>query len=171
MNNTTANLVNSTINQTANQTTSQIPIILGSSLPLTFSPVLDIVIISFLVSAFVTLVNKFLGDQTKIKALKEEMKELKKKSRKLMTKDPKKAQQVQQEMMQKTMENMKHSMNPKIILTTAIPMILFLGLVRNLYAPFGNILDLGFTQFTWLGTYLIASIIWSMLLKKVLDVA
>ncbi len=162
---------NATLALATNQTADALPTILGSTVPLTFSPVLDIFLIALVGSLFVTLINKYLGDQTRIRALKEEMKGLRKKSREVMMKDPKKAQQIQQEMMKKSMENMKLTMNPRIMLTTMLPMLLLLGLVRNLYAPLGDFWDLGFTTFSWLGTYIVASLIWSILLKKVLNVA
>ena len=163
--------LNATLALAANQTADAVPTIFGSAVPLTFSPVLDIFLIALVGSLFVTLINKYLGDQTRIRALKEEMKDLRKKSREAMMKDPKKAQKIQKEMMQKSMENMKLTMNPKIMLTTMLPMLLILGLVRNLYAPLGDFWDLGFTTFSWLGTYIIASIIWSLVLKKALNVA
>lgn len=138
---------------------------------MTMSPILDIFLISLAGSLFVTLVNKYLSDQVKIKALREEMKELRKKSKEVMMKDPKKAQIIQQQMMQKSLENMKHSMNPKIMLTTMIPMLLLLGFVKKYYSPFGEFLNLGFTTFGWLGSYIVFSIISSIILKKLLDVA
>lgn len=88
-----------------------------------------------------------------------------------MVKDPQKAQAIQQEMMKKSFESMKHAMNPKVLIITMIPMLLLIGLVKNLYSPFGDILNLGFVQFAWLGTYIVFSIIWSIALKKLLDVA
>ncbi|MFW6285899.1 MAG: hypothetical protein ACOC16_01890 [Nanoarchaeota archaeon] len=171
MNESFNNIVNSSINQTINDSISQVPLFLGISAPLTMSPLLDILIIAFIGSAFVTIINKYLSDQVKIRALRAEMKDLKKKSRKYMVKDPQKAQAIQQEMMKKSFESMKHAMNPKVLIITMIPMLLLIGLVKNLYSPFGDILNLGFVQFAWLGTYIVFSIIWSIALKKLLDVA
>lgn len=169
--------MNETINQTINQTIQKIPELFGSTLPVTSSPIFDIYLITLMTSLFITLVNKYLSDQTKIRALKEEMKELRKSHREFMVKDPKKAQKIQQEMMKKNMESMKHTMNPKIMLTTMLPMIFLIGILRQYYGPFGLITDFGFgfwflwQPWGWLGTYIFFSMINSILLKKVLDVA
>lgn len=164
--------INQTINQTANVTSTVAPNLFGLVVPITGSVTLDIYLISLIASLFITLVNKYIGDQAKIKALKAEMKEMRKKQKDIMKeKDPKKMQEFQQKMMAKSMENMKHSMNPKIMLTTMIPMLLLFGAVRVAYGSFGEFLDLGFTQFGWFGTYFCFSIINSILLKKLLDVA
>lgn len=173
MNNTINETLNQTINSALNQTTQDIPEILGQTVPLTSYVFLDIFLIALVGSLFVTIVNKYLSDQEKIKQLKKEMNDLRKKSREALKKDPKQAQKIQQEMMQKSMENMKHTMNPKIMLTTMLPMLLILGFVRKYYSAiyFPVVLNLGFTQFTWLGTYICSSIIWSIILKKILDVA
>ncbi|MDA3855731.1 MAG: hypothetical protein PF569_05705 [Candidatus Woesearchaeota archaeon] len=164
--------MNETINETINQTIQKIPELFGSTLPVTSSPILDIYLITLLTSSFITLVNKYMSDQTKIRALKVEMKDLRKEHRELMIKDPKKAQKIQQAMMKKNLENMKHTMNPKIMIITMLPMLFLIGILRQYYGPFGEFFNfLGFTMFGWLGTYIVFSIINSLILKKVLDVA
>lgn len=172
MNNTIA-LLNGTLNQTINQTAAQAPTLLGLTIPFTTSPLIDIYLISLVASIFVTLINKKFTDQARIKALRQEMKDLRKKSREAMTKDPKKAQQIQAEMMKKTGENMKHAMNPKIMLITMAPMLFLFAFIRKSYSAdiFPVILNLGFTEFTWFGTYITFSIINSIIVKKLLDVA
>ena len=99
------------------------------------------------------------------------MKTLQKKMREHLTKDPKKAQALQQEIMAKNLENMKHAMNPKIMLVTMVPLILVFSLVRTLYGHMGEFLNLGFTTFGWLGTYILFSLINSIIMKKLFDVA
>ena len=76
-----------------------------------------------------------------------------------MKKDPKKAQVLQQQIMKKNLENMKHVMNPKIMIITMIPMLLLFFVIRTNYAHFGVMLNLGFTEFEWLGTYITFSIL------------
>ena len=113
-----------------------------------------------------------MSDQKKIKALRAEMKVLQKKMRKEMTKDPKKAKIMQSEIMKKNFENMKLAFNPKIMLITMVPLIFIFISVSQFYSPFGDILNVfGLTTFGWLGTYIVFSIINSIVLKKVLDVA
>ena len=160
------------INQSIAQNASQIPTLLGYTAPFTNNPIVDIYLVTLVTSLFITLVNKYLSDQVAIKALRLEMKESQKKMRKVMKKDPKKAQKMQQAHMKKSFEMMKHTMNPKIMLTTMVPILVIFGYMRTLYSPLGEFFNIfGFTTFGWLGTYIVFSIINSIVLKKVLDVA
>lgn len=163
--------MNTTINQTLNQSVVEQTQILGATIPITNSLILDVYLITLLVAVFVTLLNKYMTDQVKIKALRKEMKDLQKKMRAEMTKDPQKAQKLQKQLMQKNMENMKHAMNPKILLMTLFPLLIVFTFVGKLYGPYGEFFNVGFTTFTWLGTYIVFSLINSILVKKVLDVA
>ena len=63
-------------------------------------------------------------------------------------------------------------MNPKVMLVTMIPTLLILSLVAKAYSPLGEFFPV-FNWWTWgwLGTYIFFSILNSILLKKVLDVA
>ena len=164
--------MNDTLNQTVIDAVNEtVPTLLGMSAPFTSSPAIDIALIALVGALFTTLVNKFLSDQVKIKALRVEMKKLQKKVREMMKKDPKNAQALQSEIMKKNMENMKHAMNPKIMIITMIPMLFLFFFIKEYYSGFGEFLNLGFTTFGWLGSYFTFSIIASLVLKKVLDVA
>ncbi len=155
-----------------NETIAQIPTILGYALPITTSPIIDIYLISLVGSLFVTIINKQFTDQVKIKALRKDMKDLQKKSKDMMAKDPKKAQKLQGELMKKNFENMKHAMNPKIMIITMLPMLLLFFFVRTYYTHFGEFFTpFGLVSWGWLGTYIVFSIINSIALKKILDVA
>lgn len=160
-------MANETLVAAANQTTT----LLGHSVPFTGHPALDIFIITLFTSFFVTMINKYFTDQIKIKALRAEMKELQGKMRKEMTKNPKKAQEIQKKIFQKNMENIRHTMKPQVMLLTMFPMLILFIYVAKYYGPLGEFLNLGFTTFGWLGTYLVLSIINSIIMKKVLDVA
>lgn len=165
--------MNETLNQTVSViTNTTIPTFLGHTVPITISPLIDIYLITLITSLFITLVNKYLSDQVKIKSLRVEMKELQKKMKKTMKKDPSKAQELQKEIMKKNFENMKHAFNPKIMIITMIPLMFVFLTVKNTYSPFGEFFNVfGLTTFGWLGTYIVFSLINSILLKKVLDVA
>lgn len=155
-----------------NSTIEKIPTFLGKTIPFTnISPVLDIYLISLFLSLYITLINKKFTDQIKIKALREEMKQLRLKHKETMLKDMKKAQKIQQEMMQKNLENLKQTMNPKIMLLTMFPALILFPIIRKYYLPLGEFFNLGFTSFGWLGTYVLFSLINSIILKKILDVA
>jgi len=102
------------------------------------------------------------------------MKILKKKQKEVMKeKNPKKMQEIQQEVMKKSMEQMKHTMNFKIMLVTMLPLFVALAAIRAAYTPFGKILNLGIFgwELGWLGTYILFSIISSLIMKKILNVA
>ncbi len=119
------------MNQTLNETAMQVSQVLGQNLPITNSPTMDIFLISLVGALFITLINKYFSDQVKIRALRKEMKDLQKKSREMMSKDPKKAQVLQKELMKKNLENMKHAMNPKIMIITMAPMLLLFFFYKN----------------------------------------
>lgn len=160
------------MNETINQSIAQIPVFLGHSIPITSSAVIDIYIITLFTSLFITLINKYFSDQKKIKASRKELKKLQKKMREVLKTDPKKAQIMQQEIMKKNFENMKFAFNPKIMLMTMIPLTYVFFTIKHLYAHLGEFFNFfGFTSFSWLGTYILFSIINSIILKKVLDVA
>lgn len=165
--------MNETINQTIITTSNNVSnTFFGHTLPLTGNPMYDIFILTFFTALFITLVNKYLSDQNKIKALRKEMKSLQKEMKEKLKEDPKKAQKIQQEIMKKNFENMKHAFNPKIMLITMVPLTFVFIAVRQYYSPFGEFFNFfGLTHFTWLGTYILFSIINSMILKKILDVA
>ncbi len=170
--------MNETLNQTLNESINQIVtqnVYKGVTIPFTSYPALDIFIITFFVALFITLVNKYMTDQITIKALRNDMKELQKKFKETMAKDPAKAQKIQQEIMKKSFENLKHSMNMKVMLVTMVPILLVFSVVAQAYGPFGEFLHLlpfwEWTNWGWLGTYIFFSIINSIILKKVLDVA
>ncbi len=112
-----------------------------------FSPLLkidafySIIIISLLVSIFVTLIYKLMTDQVKMKHLKKKLKHYQAEM-KALRKEPEKMMKVQQQSMKVNMEYMKLSMKPTLI--TFIPiMIIFWWLKANLaflpilpYEPF-----------------------------------
>ncbi len=169
--------MNETINQSINESINQASTFLGYSAPFTSSPIIDIFLITLLVVIFTTLINKYMTDQVRIKALRKEMKEMQKKMREVMKNDPKKAQLMQQDIMKKNMENMKHAMNPKVMLITMVPLLVVFTFIGKIYGPFGVIMDFGLGSWffghpwEWLGTYIFFSIINSIVIKKLLDVA
>ena len=160
------------MNETINQTVVEATTLFGQSVPFTNSPAIDIFLITVFVALFITIVNKYMTDQVAIKALRKEMKSMQKNMRELMKKDPKQAQALQKKIMKKNFENMKHSMNPKVMFVTMVPIIAIFSLIGKLYGPLGEF----FTPFDlvswgWLGTYIFFSIINSILMKKALNVA
>ena len=166
------NVTNTTqVEQVNNNFLSPLIESLSPHIPFTGYPSLDIFIITLVICLFTTLINKYMTDQVKIKALRLEMKQLNKKMRETIKEDPEKAQEIQREIMKRNMNNFKESFKPKILLITLIPLLVVFYFIKELYGPFGEFFPLIFTEFGWLGTYMIFSIINSLLIKKILDVA
>ena len=159
------------MNETIIETANEIIMFMGYTFPITSSPIIDVYIITIFASLFITLINKHFTDQPLLKRSKEEMKSLQKEMRKVMRENPKKAQALQKEIFKKNMVMMKQNLNPKIMLMTMLPMILIFIFIKNNYTQFDQFLNLGFATFGWLGTYIIFSIINSVILKKLLKVA
>jgi len=84
---------------------------------------LAIVLLSFLISLIITLIQKYATDQNRMKQIKEEMKSFQ--NRMKEEKDPNEKIKLQKESMKLPMEQMKHSM--KSMMYTFIPIILIFG--------------------------------------------
>jgi len=119
-------------------------------------PIPSIIIISLVVAVFISIINYFFTNRTRVKELKEIQKacQIKLKDAKG---DTKKMMEIQQQMMQCSMEMMKHSFKPMLI--TFIPIILVFAFIRNAYATTT-------IAKTWIWYYIISSIIFSMILRK-----
>jgi len=122
-------------------------------------PRVSLIIISLLVSLFITLVNYFVLDKDKMreskarqKAIQEEMKKHKD--------NPSKVMELQKEMMSHSMETMKHSFKPMLI--TFVPIIIFFGLMRDWYAT---------TEIAknWLWYYIGGSLVGSIAFRKIFN--
>jgi uncharacterized membrane protein (DUF106 family) len=101
---------------------------------LTLPSLWAIIIISFLVATVMTLVYKWMTDQTLMKTLKDDLNAMQKEVREF-SHDPTRALDIQKRMMEKNMEYMMHSFKPTFV--TFIPVILIFGwLSSNLaYMP------------------------------------
>lgn len=95
-----------------------------------FNPLLNfgffwtILITSFILTLFITLIYKFATDQALMKKLKGEMKVLQKEMKALKD-NPAKAMAHQKKVMEKNMQYMKHSLKPTLY--TFIPIIIIFG--------------------------------------------
>jgi len=126
---------------------------------LSMYPKISIVAISFLVTLAMTLITKKFTNQNRMKELKEIQNACK-----IKLKDNKgniqKTEEINKEMLQCSMELMKHSMKPMFI--TFIPLILLFGWIRGIYT---EILS------GWIWWYIVSGILSSLILRKVLKVA
>lgn len=123
-------------------------------------------IIILIIAVFTTVVQKYTTDQETIKKLKEEQKILQEEMKKFRDNQPKlvELQKKQFEFMPKMM---KLSMGS--IIYTGVPFILFFRWFMDFFTAIGNPKFLGI--FTWFWFYLIFTMIFSSVLRKVLKVA
>jgi len=126
---------------------------------LTAYPKPGIIIISFLITLIMTLVTKYFTDQNRMKELKDIQKSCQIKLKNAKG-DAKTQAEIQKQIMDCSMELMKHSFKPMLI--TFIPIILLFSWIRGLYT---EILA------KWIWWYLGSAIVSSMILRKVLKVA
>ena len=121
------------------------------------NPKPSIIVIALLVAVFINIVNYFVMDKNRMKELKEVQKacQIKLKDNKG---DSKILSEVNKQMLECSAEMMKHSFKPMLI--TFIPIIIVFAFIRNVYAA---------TELAknWIWWYLGASIIFSMILRKV----
>ncbi|MBT4334641.1 DUF106 domain-containing protein [archaeon] len=127
-------------------------------------PTATLIFISFLLTLFVSVFYKIFTDQKLMKALKEEMKEIRSDLKKFAH-DPEKTLQLQKISMQKSMEHMKHTMKPTLI--TMLPLLVVFSWLRKTFVD----IELSFLWFnSWLWIYILTSIIFSIIIRKLLKV-
>jgi len=136
-------------------------------------PLVSIITFSFVITLFTTLTYKLLTNQDEMKKMRERTKALQEQLKN--EKDQNKILDIQKEMLQISMKQMKHSMKP--MLFTFIPIILAFALLRSLYTKVGDILIWGFnmpffgTGGGWFFSYFLFSIIFSVMIRKILKIS
>jgi uncharacterized membrane protein (DUF106 family) len=128
---------------------------------ITSNPKLGIVSVSFLVTLAMTLVTKFFTDQKRMK----EIKDMQKKHQERMKEhrgNLDRQREIQKEIMELSMEMMRHSFKPLII--TLLPIIFIFWWLKGTFAQTA-------IAGTWLWWYIGSSIAFSMILRKALNVA
>jgi len=126
---------------------------------MTTYPKESIVVFAFLITLIMTLVTKKFTDQNRMKELKQIQKSCNIKMKESKG-DVEKQKEIQKQIMECSMELMKHSFKPMLI--TFIPIILLFTWIRGIYT---EILT------GWIWWYLGAAIVSSIALRKVLKVA
>ncbi len=123
------------------------------------NPKVSIVLVSVLVTFFMTLVTKFFTDQKRMKELKEIQKQCQIKIKDAKG-DLKTQTQIQSEMMSCSLEMMKYSMKPMLI--TFIPLLILIGFLRGVYSGVFS---------SWIWWYIVSGMVSSIALRKILKVA
>lgn len=116
-----------------------------------------IILIGFIISFFITLINFLVLDKDKMKAMRERQKELQEKLKQHKD-DPAKAMEINKEMFSHMGENFRHSLKPMLI--TFIPIIVVFHWVRGEFA--GTTI-----QATWFWYYFVTAIISSLIFRKI----
>jgi len=122
------------------------------------NPKVSIVVLSFLVTLFMTIVTKKFTNQSRMKELKDIQKacQIKLKGSK---ENPEEMKRIQKEMMECSMELMKHSFRP--IFITFLPLILLFWWIRGVYTPVLS---------GWIWWYILSGVVSSIILRKALKV-
>ena len=123
------------------------------------SPILSLTIISLIVTFASSLAQKWLTNQEHLKSLKKRQKEIQAELKNC--KDECRLKELNSEILSITGVMMKSSMRP--LLVTFIPSFLLFIFLRDIYAPIlGN---------WWILYCILSSIIFSMITRKILDIA
>ncbi|MAG50825.1 hypothetical protein CL621_04275 [archaeon] len=133
-----------------------------------WSPLGTIVIVSFALTSLITLVYKLMTDQELMKSLKAEIKGFQQEMKE-HKEDKEKMMELQKRAMEKNMKYMKHSMKPTLI--TFVPVIIIFGWLRTTFESIGKIMiPIVSVNLSWFWIYLVCSIVFSIVLRKILKV-
>jgi len=127
---------------------------------------LGMIILIFIITVITTLGQKYATDQETLREMKKEQKALQEEMKKYKD-HPEKFMELQKESMKFMMPMMKLGMRP--IVYTGIPLILFFRWFIDFFTLLGNPKFFGF--FSWFWFYLLGSIIFSSILRKIWKVA
>ncbi len=131
------------------------------------SPLFGIIIVSFVLSILSTVSWKYLTDQVLLKDIRERIKSTHAKMKEHKD-NPEKLKELNSKMAKENFETMKiqwkQSLKP--MLATMIPFAFAFIWIRKTYEPFGDV----FLSFGGVGAYILFSIAFSMILRKVMKV-
>jgi len=126
-----------------------------------------IILISALLTLATTIIQKYATDQETLRQIKAEQKAIQEEMKKLKN-QPAKMLELNKKQMEKMPEMMQHTMRP--VLYTFIPFVLFFRWFGDYFMGSSmNTIFLIFPKWVWI--YLILSIIFSSIFRKILKVA
>ncbi len=143
------------------------------------APFTSILVISFLITLFTTLIYKYTTNQQHLKQIKEDLKKFRQEMRNYKD-DPKKMMEIQKKSMELSMQSMKSTLKPTFI--TMIPLLLVFVWLSNVYKTVnannitgavtaGKIMVPVFSfSIGWIWVYIISSVIFSIVIRKILKV-
>ena len=132
-------------------------------------PVLFMAVASLLITIFITLIYKKVTDQSEMKRLRDELKSMQKEIKEKKD-QPEKMMEIQKGLAAKNLEYMKHSFKP--MLYTFFPVILVFYWLRGIFEETGTLLTLPIFgwNLNWLWTYIVFSLVFSLIVRKVMKV-
>ena len=133
---------------------------------LNWNVTIGMAILVLIISFFMTLIQKHATDQKMMREMKEEQKQVQEDIKKYRD-HPEKLMHLQKKQMEFAGKMMSMSTRP--LMYTAIPIILFFRWFNDFFLAYGDFKFFGI--FSWFWFYLIGSIIFSSILRKVLKVA
>lgn len=138
-----------------------------------FSQVVSVIVISLIFTVIVTFIYKKFTNQQELKSIKEEMTQLRG-SMKDHKDNPEKLTEINKRIWELSSKQMRSNFKPMLI--TMIPLLLIANWMRTEFAEVGLLINWGFkipllgTGFTWIGTYIVTSIVIGMLLRKIFKI-
>jgi len=120
------------------------------------NPRTGIIVLSFLATLFITIVNYFLTDREKMKEIKQRQKDLRKQMKEVKN-DPEKVMELNKKMLEDFPEQMKHMYKP--LLVTMIPILIFFNWLRGLFVETS-------ISGSWFWWYLVSAILFSIVIRK-----
>jgi uncharacterized membrane protein (DUF106 family) len=121
------------------------------------NPKTTIVVLSFIATLFITIITHFLTDKELMRTIKQKQKALREEMKKFRD-NPEKMMEINKKMMEDFPHQMKQSM--KVSLVTIIPLLLLFNWLRTIYSTTA-------IAGSWIWWYIIASLIFSLILRKV----
>ncbi len=120
-------------------------------------PKTSILVLSFVVTLFLTIVTHFMTDRAMMRAIKDKQKNLKEEMKKHKD-NPQKMMEINKQMMEDFPKQMKQSL--KISLVTLVPLLILWNWLRVVLAATS-------ISHSWIWWYIVSSLIFSMILRKV----
>ncbi len=133
---------------------------------LNLNPTIGLSIIVFIISLFTVIIQKYATDQETLKELRKEQKIIQEEMKKYKD-HPEKLMELQKKQFEFLPRTMKLTMRP--IIYTGIPFILFFRWFNDFFTTMQDVKFFGITG-SWFITYLVLSILFTSILKKVLKV-
>ncbi|HTY43949.1 MAG TPA: EMC3/TMCO1 family protein [Patescibacteria group bacterium] len=124
------------------------------------------VIIILFITLITTLIQKYATDQKALKELKEEQKKLQEEMKQHRD-NPQKMSELSKKQMEFFPKTFR--LTSRSVVYTGVPLILFYRWFSDVFTALGNPLIFGF--FSWFVFYILSAMVFSMILRKVMNIA